>query len=275
MRTPVKQNIVNRMTMDLRFYDSITDADADAQGRIGISGSHGGMFAAACASRAGLRAVVLNDAGIGLHDAGIAGVQALADQGMAACAVDCMSAEIGSAQDSFDNGIISYANPVAQTLGIRAGQSVRDAAKRLIKATEPVGIMDSVPESSSVVTVHRLEVLSVDSASLITPRDAGRIIVTGSHGGLIGGNPARACKAEARFVSFSDAGIGKNEIGLSRLPALDKRTIAAVTLDCHSCEIGNSASALETGVVSAANQTAIDYGICAGMTLKDAIRRLG
>lgn len=275
MPTPVKRIIFLNMISGLRFYDSITDADADAQGRIGISGSHGGMFAAACASRAGLRAVILNDAGKGLNDAGIAGIRALSDQGMAGCAVDCMSAEIGSAQDSYDNGIISYANPVAQRLGIITGLSVKDATKRLSEAPEPAGMMEAVPEESDVVTVHGLEVLCVDSASLITAKDAGRIIVTGSHGGLIGGNPARACKAEARFVSFSDAGIGKNNIGLSRLPPLARRTIAAVTLDCHSCEIGNSASALETGVVSDANQTAADYGICAGMTLRDSIRRLG
>lgn len=274
MRQAVKQNIVNCMTSELRFYDSITDADANAQGQIGISGSHGGLFAAACASRAGLRAVVLNDAGIGLHDAGIAGVRALADLGMAGCAVDCMSAEIGSARDSFDTGVISYANSVAQALGIRPGQSVKDAASFLVKAPEPTGIMTAVPESRTLISVGDLEVLSVDSASLITPEDAARIIVTGSHGGLIGGNPARACKAEARFVSFSDAGIGKNDIGLSRLPALDTRSIAAVTLDCQTCEIGNSASALQTGIISATNRTAEALGIQRGMPLSDAIRLL-
>ncbi|WP_069300692.1 hypothetical protein [Neptunicoccus sediminis] len=262
------------MTSELRFYDSITDADADAQGQIGISGSHGGLFAAACASRAGLRAVVLNDAGIGLHDAGIAGVQALADQGMAACAVDCTSAEIGSARDSFENGFVSYANPLAIRLGVRTGLSVKNAATLLVNAPEPTGIMAAVPESRNLIRVGDMEVLSVDSASLITPEDADRIIVTGSHGGLIGGDPARACKAAARFVSFSDAGIGKNAIGLSRLPALDQRGIAAVTLDCQTCEIGNSASALQTGLVSATNRTAEALGIQRGMPLSDAIRQL-
>ncbi|PLS21370.1 hypothetical protein [Neptunicoccus cionae] len=262
------------MTSELRFYDSITDADADARGHIGISGSHGGLFAAACASRAGLRAVVLNDAGIGLHDAGIAGVRALADQGMAACAVDCMSAEIGAARDSFENGIVSYANPLAMSLGVHTGQSVNDAATLLAQAPEPTGVMAAVPESRNLIKVGDLEVLSVDSASLITPEDASRIIVTGSHGGLIGGNPARACKAAARFVSFSDAGIGKNDIGLSRLPALDIRGIAAVTLDRKTCEIGNSASALKTGIVSATNRTAEALGIKRGMPLIDAIHLL-
>jgi len=265
------------MTDPVLLLDSITDAEAAAWGRIAVSGSHGGLYAAAVASRAGLRAVVLNDAGRGLNDAGIAGVRALAGVGMAACAVDCMSAEIGSARDALDCGVISYANPVAAALGVEAGQGVRDALALLAAAQEPRAMLDPVPEArwDEELAPGRAPVLCVDSASLIKPGDAGRAIVTGSHGGLIGGDPARACKAEARLVSFSDAGRGKRDIGLSRLPALAERGIAAVTLDCMSCEIGNAASALARGRVSAVNAPAVALGLAPGMALRAGLERLG
>lgn len=193
---------------------------------------------------------------------------------MAACAVDCMSAEIGSASDAAANGIISYANTVAAGLGIAAGQSVSAALDRLEQAPAPHAMLPEVAEARWDQEVGGISVLCVDSASLIDPGDAGRVIITGSHGGLIGGNPARACKAEARYVSFSDAGRGKNDAGVMRLPALDTRGIAAVTLASMSCEIGNAASALNDGVVSAVNRTARDAGIRVGMSHRDALAAL-
>lgn len=253
------------------LLDSITDADASAQGMVAVSGSHGGLYAAAVASRAGLRAVILNDAGRGLNDAGIAGVAALAEVGMAGCAVDCMSAEIGSARDAAVSGIISFANAIATKLGVSPGQTVQAALTHLAHAPEPSGMLAAVPEARWQEDIGGAPVLCVDSASLIRPGDAGQIIATGSHGGLIGGDPARACKADAAYVSFSDAGRGKNDIGLTRLPALDARGVAAVTLDCMSCEIGSAASALESGIVSATNQTARNLGVREGMRHRDAL----
>lgn len=261
---------------DVVLLDSITDADPSVAGRIAVSGSHGGVFAAAVASRAGLRAVVLNDAGRGLRDAGVAGVARLADFGMAACAVDCRTAEIGSASDMAANGVISFVNSVASGAGVAVGQSVAEAVERLAHALLPTATMPAVPEARWSVDLvpGRPRVLCVDSASLIKPEDAGAVIVTGSHGGLIGGNPARACKAEARFVSFSDAGGGRNGIGFTRLPALAARGIAAATLDCDTCAIGSAESALADGVISAVNAPATAAGLRRGMRLEEALRHL-
>ena len=183
------------MPENVLLLDSITDADASsASGRIAVSGSHGGLYAASVASRAGLRAVVLNDAGKGLDMAGVAGVRRLADVGMAACAVDCFSAEIGSARDMLENGVISFANALACDLGIAEGDRVADALKRLAHAQKPVSQLDEVPEArwEETIVAGKPPILCVDSASLIKPADAGGIIVTGSHGGLIGGDPERA-----------------------------------------------------------------------------------
>ncbi|KAA0912883.1 hypothetical protein FLO80_13720 [Aquicoccus porphyridii] len=263
------------MTKRALLLDSITDADTAAEGRLAVSGSHGGLYAAAIASRAGLRAVILNDAGIGLNRAGVKGVEALADVGMAAAAVDAMSAEIGAARDMLENGIISHANTSALALGVAPGQTVGDALARLADAPTPKAMLAPVPEARWEEALGPHRILCVDSASLVQPQDSGRIIVTGSHGGLIGGDPARASKAAARLIAFNDAGRGKNDIGLSRLPALDAYGIGAVTLDCMSCEIGSAASALASGVISAANDTARAMGLDPGMALAEAIATLG
>jgi len=259
----------NGLQNDLILLDSITDLDGSGQGAIVVSGSHGGLYPAAVASRGGVRGVIFNDAGRGFEDAGIAGVQALAGVGMAAAANDCMSAEIGSANDSLDNGVISYANVIAANLGVRAGMTVRRATALMGAAVQPFQTLPPVPEARWDETPDgwRRPVLCVDSASLVEPRDAGRIIITGSHGGLIGGNPARALKARAGFAVFNDAGWGRNDIGVSRLPALQEMGVAAVTVDCQSCRIGDAASALRTGIISAANQIAMGQGARAGLAL--------
>jgi hypothetical protein len=266
------------MTRPVLLLDSITDAGPDAAGAVAICGSHGGLYAASLASQAGLHGVILNDAGIGLNGAGIAGVRELADCGMAACAVDCMSAEIGEASDMQAHGVVSYANAVAARLGIAPGQSAAEAADRLRDAPAPTGRMDPVPEARQEVTLApgAPRVLCVDSAALIRPgEDDGRIIVTGSHGGLIGGDPARALKAAARIAVFNDAGLGKNGIGTTRLPALETRGIAAVTVGHDTARIGDAASALETGVISAVNGPAADMGAGVGRALGDWLETLG
>ena len=75
----------------LRVIDSATQLDAGARGRVVVCGSHGALYAAWLAANARVRAVVLNDAGIGRHSAGIGGVAWLGGLGIAACAVDYLS----------------------------------------------------------------------------------------------------------------------------------------------------------------------------------------
>ena len=255
------------MPTEVVLLNSITDAGTDAVGKIGVSGSHGGLFAAAVASRAGLRAVALNDAGIGLDQAGIAGLIALDQVGMAGIAVTANSAEIGSAQDSLDNGIVGFVNETAQRLGVRPGLPLIDQIHLLANASEPSSRLAEVAETRQSVQINKTQVLCVDSASMITPDDAGSIIVTGSHGGLIGGDPARACKANAGFVAFNDASGGKNDMGFTRLPALAARGIAAVTLRHDSCKIGDAQSALATGIISRSNAAAQNLGFLPDQSL--------
>jgi len=258
------------------LLNSITDVDASARGRIVLSGSHGGLYPAAIASHAGVRAVVFNDAGIGFEQAGVAGIRALGRCGMAAAAVDCMSSEIGVAIDMRTHGVISFANEVALAIGVRVGMYVFDALALLDGAAEPHGQMGPVTEArwDEELGPETEPLLCVDSASLIKTEDAGRVIVTGSHGGLIGGDPSRALKARARLVIFNDAGGGKNGAGTSRLPVLQKQGLAAVMVAHDSCRIGDAASALSSGVISALNPSAAAMGLRLQCRLAEALRAL-
>lgn len=257
------------------LLDSITDLGADHVGSVAVSGSHGGLYPASVASRGRLRAVVFNDAGVGLERAGVAGVMALAAAGMAAAAADAMSCEIGSAGDMLANGRISVVNAPAESLGVLPGMPVAEAADLLAGATTPRGTMAAVPEARQTRTLRPgLVVTLVDSASLVGPRDAGQVVITGSHGGLIGGDPRRALKAPARIAVFNDAGVGRNGIGITRLPALEAQGIAAVTVGHDTARIGDAASALETGEISAVNDAAVASGARVGLALRDWLETL-
>ena len=253
---------------------SITDAGAEARGRVAICGSHGGRIAAALASAAGLRAVVLHDAGVGLDRAGVRGVEEAAEVGLAAAAADGASCRIGDADEMAARGRVSVANAVAAALGVAAGATVAEAAVLMAVAEPPRGALPPVEEARRVRRVGSLDVVLADSASLVGPGDAGAVVVTGSHGGLVGGDPARALKAPARLAAFNDAGFGPGRAGAARLPALEVRGVAAVTVSHRSARIGEAASTLETGRISAANAPARALGARAGQGLTAFLLRL-
>jgi hypothetical protein len=112
------------------LLDSVTEIDAADIGSVVVTGSHGGASAVHYATAVALTGCFFNDAGIGKDAAGIGGLALLACPG-AAYGHD--SARIGDARDGWDNGIITAVNPPAAAAGLRAGQSVREAAAILLR----------------------------------------------------------------------------------------------------------------------------------------------
>ncbi|MEM8787216.1 MAG: hypothetical protein AAGE76_03055 [Pseudomonadota bacterium] len=257
------------------LLDSITDIAAGHAGAVIVSGSHGGLYPATMASRGGARAAILVDAGVGLDRAGVAGVEALDATGMAAAAAATMSCRIGDASDVLARGVLSVANAAARALGLHAGQPVAEAVRRLSAAPLPREHLPEVSEARREVSLpFGGAVVLVDSASLVGPEDAGRLVVTGSHGGLIGGDPARALKAAAAAAAFHDAGRGPQNVALQRLPALDAKGIPAVCVASDSARIGDAGSCYATGVLSAANAAATSVGARPGALLKEWLATL-
>jgi hypothetical protein len=241
----------------------------DVAGKVLAAGSHGGVIAAWYGAKAGVHALVLNDAGVGKDRAGIAGLVYLEEIGMAAAAVDCMSARIGDGADMLVRGVVSHANVYAALCGVVAGQSCLDAAERMRAASAPRSGPPPYAEGRWRVSDGTPEVWALDSVGKVEPADAGRILVIGSHGALLGGRPESALGVDAAAAVFNDAGIGADRIGITRLPVLAARGIPAATVDCLSARIGDGRSMWESGLISHINAAALQLGAVRGMSVQD------
>ena len=120
------------MKARLRVVDSITQLrpGTDA-GCVAVSGSHGGISSAQYAWAACPLLAVFNDAGVGKDRAGLAALSFLQDHGIAACTVSHLSARIGEARSTLDDGVISHCNTLAQALGAQPQMTCRMLVDRL------------------------------------------------------------------------------------------------------------------------------------------------
>ncbi len=260
-----------------RILDSITKLAPTDAGRVVIAGSHGGSYAAYCAARGRVRAVVLNDAGVGWQQAGIAGLDELQQWGVAAATADYRSCRIGDGADMARHGIISHVNGLAHALGCRPGMAVAQAARRLADADMAPTWPGPRHEARAVLATAAdgtPRVIGADSVSLLEADDDGRIAVTASHGERLAGLATDGVRPRPWLVTFNDAGIGKDSAGIGRLPLLQQRGIAALTVSAHSARIGDARSCYEDGVVSCANARARELGCRIGAPLKSFIDAL-
>ena len=120
----------------LRLVDSITELGAHDEGCIAVSGSHGGLSSARYALSARPLFSIFNDAGVGLNNAGLAALDFLQSNELAACTVAHHSASIGEAQSTLATGIVSATNPAASALGIQVGWTCRRAVDFLFNSQE-------------------------------------------------------------------------------------------------------------------------------------------
>jgi hypothetical protein len=252
--------------------DSITRiAEAEAAGAVVVNASHGGVYAAYLAAKLHAAAAIFNDAGVGRDGAGIGGLDYLGALGIPAATVGHVTARIGDGADMLARGVISHANPLATALGVRPGMACHDAAAALSRAEPARRAPPPALEGAFLLIGDKPQVWALDSASLVMPEHHDAIVITGSHGGLLGGRPETALKYDVRVAFYNDAGIGIDEAGVSRLPALDRRGIAALTVAAASARIGDARSSYEDGVISRVNRSAAALGLKPGMTARDAV----
>ncbi|HYB55760.1 MAG TPA: hypothetical protein VEK12_06275 [Alphaproteobacteria bacterium] len=253
--------------------DSITKLAADAAGSVAVAGSHGGVYAAYLAARGKLRGVILNDAGIGLEEAGIAGLGYLDALAIAAATVDYRTARIGDGADMIARGTISRVNRAAAALGCTVGERCPASAERMRRAE--LSSREPPPyEEGRFLLRHQRggpEVWGLDSNSLAEPSDTGAVLVTGSHGGLLGGKPESAIAVAARAAVYNDAGIGIDRAGVSRLPVLAARGIVAATVAAATARIGEARSTWATGRLSDMNELARSLGAEIGMSVPELV----
>jgi hypothetical protein len=262
----------------VRVVDSATRLGPDAADAVVVCGSHGGLYPAWLAAQAGVRAIVFNDAGVGRHQAGIAGVHWLDAREIPAVAVDHRSARIGDGADTLAAGIVTTANGAAARHGCLPGHTCRQVVECLLREADRASRHD-VPDlgegRARIANTGHREVWAMDSAALVEAADARKIVVTGSHGGLLGGRPDDGVLQVDVFAAFfNDAGGGKADAGYARLATLDPRGIAAATVSAFSARVGDGRSTYDTGVLSRVNETARRLELKEGMSAREAVARL-
>jgi hypothetical protein len=258
--------------------DSVTTFGTDERGRAALAGSHAGVYAAYLAAKAGVKGVILSDAGVGREQAGIGGLKLLEALGVPGAAIGHRTARIGDGADALRRGIITHVNAPAAQAGLHARMSAKVALDLLAASDLP----PSPAPAPLTETRHRIaeaeapgvNVYAIDSASLVTPDDKGAIVLAGSHGALLGGRPQTAMKVDVFAGIFNDADFGIDDVGISRLPALEARGIAAATVSAWSARIGDGMSIWRDGFVTAANETALRHGAEIGISAAELVHRL-
>ena len=97
-------------------------------------GSHGAAVMARYAQTSRPKGIIANDAGFGIDQSGANGLPALEAGGVAAATVSTYSARIGDALSTWNDGIISAANPIARSRGVKVGMTAKDAARLMLRA---------------------------------------------------------------------------------------------------------------------------------------------
>lgn len=252
------------------ILDSVTQLKPEHRGRVALCASHGGRYAGYHAAKMGLGGVILSDAGIGRDEAGLAGMRLLDELGVPAAVIGHETASIGDGRDCYYHGRLSFVNEAAHRIGLERDTAASDAYAMMdIHCEGPSPEPPPQDEARSEVSLDAypdVRIVLLDSNGLVTEADAGAIIVTGSHGGLLGGRPETACKIDVFAAVYNDAGVGHDGAGISRLPALDARGIAAACVSADSARIGEARSTYEDGVVSAVNAVAERLGGAEGQT---------
>ncbi len=269
--------MTNRVTEDgVVIADTVTLLGPECDGKVVIGNSHGGVYATYLAAKSKARGIILNDAGRGKEDAGISGGTYASGLGIPYATLDTMSCRIGNGESAAAEGIVSYTNAEASRLGVEVGFGAMDAARLMTAADRPDLPVPAYEEARIELPVRSgtRRVVLMDSISLVAEGDEEKIVVSGSHGAMLGSDPTRALKQMVYAAFFNDAGGGKDLAGISRLGPLDGWGIAGGTVAAQSARIGDGRSTYHDGILSHINQTARAMGAEIGMPAKDFIDSL-
>ena len=132
---PSKRHMKNKVPVIV--VDGVVKLPSEANGAVVVGGSNATAYAAYFSAKAGVRAAIHHDCGIGRDEAGVRGLPWADQHGMAMAAVATDSARAGDAADMLHRGIISRVNKLAATCGVETGQTVAQAVELLKSAPWP------------------------------------------------------------------------------------------------------------------------------------------
>jgi hypothetical protein len=251
---------------EILILDSATKFEPDSPGKVAIAASHGAIYAGYLGARAGLRGIILHNAGIGRDAAGINSLPYLDEFTVAAATVDHHSARIGDGASMAATGRISHVNETARAAGCAPGQSSMECARAMWAAPGCAGTPPLLDEARFLIrnTAGTPRIIGCDSVSLVGPDDSGDIIISASHGALLKEAPSWGNRPDVLAAVFNDAGSDTP----TRLPDLDTRGIAGATVSSESARIGDAMSSYEDGIISHVNESARRAGATPGITCR-------
>src|SRR5260370_293022 len=133
--------------------------------------------------------------------------------------------------------------------------------------TAPIVIADSITriaDAARGAVVVNASHGGVYAAYLAAKLEAAAAVFNDAGGGREGAGRETGLKYDVRAAFYNDAGIGVDEAGVSRLPALDRRGIAAATVAAMSARIGDARSSYADGMLSRVNPRAAALGLKPG-----------
>jgi hypothetical protein len=220
------------------------------------------------------RGVIGHDACVGKDGAGIAGLWYLEALGIPAATADGMTADMGNGADLYTSGVVKHVNYVAETCGVRAGMTVREAADVLL-ANDPTDTEVGNKVRREIKETHESgrRVVVTDSIVWAYPEDENTsVLVTAGHTGRSGAKFLLEAKPWG-FICH-DGGMSKNRSGIAGLQTADDAGLAGACIDGTTAPIGDAFLGYEQGLISAHNDAAARRGVAVGMTVKEAAHLL-
>lgn len=115
------------------LVNSVSELTESHRGTLVVGGSHCAHTTLFRTAKLELKGIFQNDAGIGKDKQGISGLPLYDQLGVPAAAVDCMTAKIGNARDTWENGKLSVLNETAKKIGLKVGMTVQEAAWKILR----------------------------------------------------------------------------------------------------------------------------------------------
>ena len=137
--TPSAYQVTNRRVMhqtsdgrQIVVTDSIVFGTEADKRNILVTAGHTGRSGARHIINVGPFGFICSDGGRGRNDSGMAGLEITAAEGIAGATVDAHLARMGDGMSTYEDGIISAANSLAQACGVCTGMTAREAALLLV-----------------------------------------------------------------------------------------------------------------------------------------------
>lgn len=117
--------------------DSIAFGLEEDRNNVLVTAGHTGRSAVPYLLRVHPFGFICSDGGMGAQRSGVAGLAPAEDAGLAGATVSALTARMGDGLSTYQDGIISAANPIAMKAGVEIGMPARTAAHFLLNRLSP------------------------------------------------------------------------------------------------------------------------------------------